>query len=134
MKPEQLTRLEYEKVELDKKLNKLEEFLASEEVNTLDIGSATLLTGQADAMAVYARILSQRIALARRSTGTATWQALAFLSHVIKNKEETVEVTPEVAGRVTDIVSKLGLEDINVASVAGKCYMYNSFGSACVKE
>ena len=55
------TRLETEKSELEEKLNKLDAFLMSEKVNSVDDVQKALLHVQATAMNTYLQCLKERI-------------------------------------------------------------------------
>lgn len=55
------TRLETEKSELEEKLNKLDAFLMSEKVNSVDDVQKALLRVQATAMNTYLQCLKERI-------------------------------------------------------------------------
>ena len=55
------TRLETEKSELEEKLNKLDVFLMSEKVNSVDYVQKALLQVQATAMNTYLQCLKERI-------------------------------------------------------------------------
>jgi len=55
------TRLEIEKSELKEKLNKLDAFLMSEKVNSVDDVQKALLQVQAIAMNTYLQCLKERI-------------------------------------------------------------------------
>lgn len=55
------TRLETEKVELEEKLDKLDAFLVSEKVNSVDDVQKALLQVQAAAMNTYLQCLKERI-------------------------------------------------------------------------
>jgi len=55
------TRLEIEKSELEEKLNKLDAFLMSEKVNSVDDVQKALLQVQAIAMNTYLQCLKERI-------------------------------------------------------------------------
>ena len=55
------TRLETEKSELKEKLNKLDAFLMSEKVNSVDDVQKALLQVQATAMNTYLQCLKERI-------------------------------------------------------------------------
>ena len=55
------TRLEPEKTELEEKLNKLDAFLMSEKVNSVDDVQKALLQVQATAMNTYLQCLKERI-------------------------------------------------------------------------
>ena len=55
------TRLETEKSELEEKLNKLDAFLMSEKVNSVDDVQKALLQVQATAMNAYLQCLKERI-------------------------------------------------------------------------
>ena len=55
------TRLETEKVELEEKLDKLDAFLVSEKVNSVDDVQKALLQVQATAMNTYLQCLKERI-------------------------------------------------------------------------
>ena len=55
------TRLETEKVELEEKLDKLNAFLVSEKVNSVDDVQQALLQVQATAMNTYLQCLKERI-------------------------------------------------------------------------
>ena len=55
------TRLETEKVELEEKLDKLDAFLVSEKVNSVDDVQKALLQVQSTAMNTYLQCLKNRI-------------------------------------------------------------------------
>ena len=55
------TRLETEKLELEEKLDKLDAFLVSEKVNSVDDVQKALLQVQATAMNTYLQCLKERI-------------------------------------------------------------------------
>ena len=55
------TRLETEKIELEEKLNKLDDFLVSEKVKDVDDVQKALLQVQATAMNTYLQCLKERI-------------------------------------------------------------------------
>jgi hypothetical protein len=55
------TRLKTEKSELEEKLNKLDAFLMSEKVNSVDDVQKALLQVQATAMNTYLQCLKERI-------------------------------------------------------------------------
>ena len=55
------TRLETEKVELEEKLNKLDDFLVSEKVKYIDDVQKAILQVQATAMNAYLQCLKERI-------------------------------------------------------------------------
>ena len=55
------TRLETEKTEREEKLNKLDAFLMSEKVNSVDDVQKALLQVQATAMNTYLQCLKERI-------------------------------------------------------------------------
>ena len=55
------TRLETEKLEPEEKLNKLDAFLMSEKVNSVDDVQKALLQVQATAMNTYLQCLKERI-------------------------------------------------------------------------
>ena len=55
------TRLETEKVELEEKLDKLDAFLVSKKVNSVDDVQKALLQVQATAMNTYLQCLKERI-------------------------------------------------------------------------
>lgn len=65
------------------------------------------------------------------NTNAITWQALAFLSAVIKEQgiENRSEISREIACRIMDIVEKAKLREINIYLMAGKYFVYSSFGS-----
>lgn len=54
-------RLETEKVELEEKLDKLDAFLVSEKLNSVDDVQKVLLKVQATAMSTYLQCLKERI-------------------------------------------------------------------------